>query len=163
MGFLPTIALVAMTASPVQAREQWTPVRLNITEVRPGTATAIERPVSARLREVKALLGYTNAQLAMQFGVSRQTIQNWLSGRPIDRANQTGFAALEDAGYRLTRANALAPLWELDEIDGLGCAFIDIPAHDTRTLSRAVDLLVEHAALIARKRAELDALFGDPA
>lgn len=49
------------------------------------------------IKEIKALSGLTNELIAPLMGVSRRSVQDWISGEPISQRNEQRLLALRDA------------------------------------------------------------------
>ena len=114
-----------------------------------------------RILVIKQLLEYNDSQLAMQFRVSRETIHAWMCGQEPHPDQVAAIGNLELHAQRLVAAGAVRPMWELNDVSGLETPFIEISAMDLSLIEKATNFLIAEAEIIARARAELDALF-DP-
>jgi DNA-binding transcriptional regulator YiaG len=63
------------------------------------------RVVATRIRQRMELLGVTPAQLAVDIGVPRKTIEAWMRGRQLPRADRIGLLA---AGLETSSSSLIA-------------------------------------------------------
>ena len=68
----------------VMSRQGYSPFA--ILKMEPTTAREIYAPYTDLMKEVKAGFGRTMSHLPSVFGVSRQTLYNWLSGTAVHRS-----------------------------------------------------------------------------
>lgn len=119
-------------------------------------------PYTDLMKEVKAGFGRTMSHLPVVFGVSRQTLYNWLSGETPKQQHQAKIVQLAAAAHIFIEAGFKPSAQSLDRIVAQGKSFIGLigqGADGRETAERLVR--IEKRGAIAR--AKLDSLLGDRA
>lgn len=117
-------------------------------------------PYTDLMKEVKVGFGRTMSHLPAVFGVSRQTLYNWLSGEIPKEQHQGKLVQLAAAARVFTEAGFKPTAHALDRTVAQGRSFVELlgaGADGKETAQR----LVRIAKRGATSREKLDALLGD--
>ena len=131
-----------------------------ILRMEPTTARAIYTPYTDLMKEVKAGFGRTMYHLPAVFGVSRQTLYNWLNGEIPKEQQQGRLVHLAEAARVFMEVGFKPTALSLDRTVANGKSFIELigqGADGKETAERLIRL--EKRGVSAR--AKLDALLGD--
>jgi DNA-binding XRE family transcriptional regulator len=142
----------------VMSRQGYSPFA--ILKMEPTTAREIYAPYTDLMKEVKAGFGRTMSHLPSVFGVSRQTLYNWLNGEIPKEQHQWRLVHLAAAARLFIEAGFKPTALSLDRTVAHGKSFIELigqGADGKETAERLIRL--EKRGVSAR--AKLDALLGD--
>jgi hypothetical protein len=117
-------------------------------------------PYTDLMKEVKAGFGRTISHLPAVFGVSRQTLYNWLNGETPKEQHQCKLVQLAAAARVFTGAGFKPTALSLDRTVAQGQSFVELigqGADGKETAERLVR--IEKRGAVARE--QLDALLGD--
>lgn len=117
-------------------------------------------PYTDLMKEVKAGFGRTMSHLPVVFGVSRQTLYNWLSGETPKEQHQSKLVQLAAAARVFTEAGFKPSALSLERTVAQGKSFVELigqGADGKETAERLVRIEKRGAAA----REKLDALLGD--
>lgn len=117
-------------------------------------------PYTDLMKEVKAGFGRTMSHLPAVFGVSRQTLYNWLNGETPKQQHQSKLVQLAAAARVFTDAGFKPTALSLDRTVAQGKSFVELigqGADGKETAERLVRIEIRGAAA----REKLDALLGD--
>ena len=116
-------------------------------------------PYTDLMKEVKAGFGRTMSHLPAVFGVSRQTLYNWLNGETPKQQHQHKLVQLAAAAHVFTEAGFKPTALSLERTVAQGKSFVELirqGADGKETAERLVRIEKSGAAA----RAKLDALLG---
>jgi transcriptional regulator with XRE-family HTH domain len=117
-------------------------------------------PFTDLMREVKAGFGRTMSHLPAVFGVSRQTLYNWLNGETPKEQHQSKLVQLAAAARVFTEAGFKPTAPSLDRTVAQGKSFIELIGQGADGKGTAERLIrIEKRGAAAREK--LDALLGD--
>jgi len=125
-----------------------------------AVAQDIYAPYTDLMKEVKAGFGRTMSHLPAVFGVSRQTLYNWLNGEIPKEQHQAKLVQLAAAALAFTEAGFKPTAMSLDRTVAKGKSFVELlgqGADGKETAERLVR--IERRGAAARDK--LDALLGD--
>lgn len=131
-----------------------------ILKVQLAAAQDAYAPYTNLMKEVKAGFGRTMSHLPAVFGVSRQTLYNWLNGETPKEQHQGKLVQLAAAARLFTEAGFKPTALSLDRIVAQGKSFVELigqGADGKETAERLVRIEKRGAAA----REKLDALLGD--
>jgi transcriptional regulator with XRE-family HTH domain len=131
-----------------------------ILKIEPTTARKIYAPYTDLMREVKAGFGRTMSHLPAVFGVSRQTLYNWLSGEIPKEQHQSKLVQLAAAARVFTSTGFKPTALSLDRTVAHGQSFIELIGQGADGKGTAERLIrIEKRGASAREK--LDALLGE--
>jgi transcriptional regulator with XRE-family HTH domain len=142
----------------VMSRQGYSPFA--ILKVEPAAAQDAYAPYTDLMKEVKAGFGRTMSHLTAVFGVSRQTLYNWLNGETPREQHQGKLVQLAAAARVFTETGFKPTALSLDRTVAQGKSFIELigqSADGKKTAERLVRIEKRGAAA----REKLDALRGD--
>ncbi|MFS2099411.1 hypothetical protein ACCC97_10645 [Variovorax sp. Varisp85] len=117
------------------------------------------RPFAKQMEAVKAGFGRTMSRLPTVFGVSRQTLYNWLDGETPKLQHREKLSALVDAAAEFKRRSFVPTSAALDRKLVRGKSFLDLLAEGANGTAVAKQLMdIETRGQSARSK--LDALLG---
>lgn len=117
-------------------------------------------PYTDLMREVKAGFGRTMSYLPAVFGVSRQTLYNWLNGETPNERHQGKLVELAAAARVFTEAGFKPTARALDRTVAQGKTFVELIRQGSDGKETAEQLVrIEKRGVAAREK--LDALLGD--
>jgi hypothetical protein len=119
-------------------------------------------PYTDLMKETKAGFGRTISHLPAVFGVSRQTLYNWLNGETPKEQHQGKLVQLAAAARVFTKAGFKPTALSLERTVAQGKSFVELigqGADGKETAERLVR--IEKRGAVAREK--LDALLGDSA
>lgn len=142
----------------VMSRQGYSPYA--ILKIEPTIAREIYAPYTDLMREVKAGFGRTMSHLPAVFGVSRQTLYNWLNGELPKEQHQSKLVQLAAAARVFTSTGFKPTPLSLDRIVAHGQSFIELIGQGTDGKGTAERLIrIEKRGASAREK--LDALLGE--
>lgn len=142
----------------VLSRQGYSPYA--ILKIEPTTTREIYAPYSDLMREVKAGFGRTMSHLPTVFGVSRQTLYNWLNGEIPKEQHQNKLLQLAAAARVFTSTGFKPTALSLDRTVANGKSFIELIGQGADGKGTAEKLIrIEKRGASAREK--LDALLGD--
>lgn len=142
----------------VMSRQGYSP--FVILKMDPTTVRDIYSPYTDLMKEVKAGFGRTMSYLPAVFGVSRQTLYNWLNGEIPKEQHQGKLLQLAAAARVFIGAGFKPTALSLDRSVVHGKSFIELIGQGTDGKETAERLIrLEKRGVSAR--AKLDALLGD--
>jgi len=142
----------------VLSRQGYSPYA--ILKIEPTTTREIYAPYSDLMREVKAGFGRTMSHLPTVFGVSRQTLYNWLNGEIPKEQHQNKLLQLAAAARLFTSTGFKPTALSLDRTVANGKSFIELIGQGADGKGTAEKLIrIEKRGASAREK--LDALLGD--
>jgi hypothetical protein len=130
--------------------------------LRGGPATAVGAYVTFTdlMKEVKAGFGRTMSHLPAIFGVSRQTLYNWINGETPKEHHRTKLVELAAAARVFTEAGFKPTALSFERTVAQGKSFSELIAQGANGKEMAERLVrIERRGVTAR--AKLDALLGD--
>lgn len=142
----------------VMSRQGYSPYAILKFEL--ATAKDTYAPYTDLMKEVKAGFGRTMSHLPEVFGVSRQTLYNWLSGETPKEQHQGKLIQLAAAARVFTKTGFKPTALSLDRTVAQGKSFVELigkGADGKETAERLVRIEKRGAAA----REKLDALLGD--
>jgi hypothetical protein len=142
----------------VMKRQGYSPYK--ILKVGSAAAQDIYAPFTELMKEVKAGFGRTMSHLPAVFGISRQTLYNWLNGEIPKEQHQSKLVQLAVAAHIFTEAGFKPTALSLDRTVAQGKSFVELigqGADGKETAERLVRIEKRGAAA----REKLDALLGD--
>lgn len=142
----------------VMSRRGYSPYA--ILKVELAAAQDTYAPYTDLMKEVKAGFGRTMSHLPAVFGVSRQTLYNWLSGETPKEQHQGKLIQLAAAARVFTKSGFKPTALSLDRTVAQGKSFVELigqGADGKETAERLVR--IENRGAAAREK--LDALLGD--
>ena len=141
----------------VMSRQGYSPYA--ILKVELAAAQETFAPYTNRMKEVKAGFGRTMSHLPAVFGVSRQTLYNWLNGETPKEQHQDKLVQLAAAARAFTEAGFKPSALSLERTVAQGRSFVELigqGADGKETAERLVR--IEKRGTVAK--AKLDALLG---
>lgn len=140
------------------SRQGYSP--FTIVKIEPSTTLPTYAPYADLMKEVKAGFGRTMSHLPAVFGVSRQTLYNWLNGEIPKEQNQGKLVQLAAAARVFIEAGFKPTAMSLDRTVAQGKSFIELIGQGTDGKETAEKLIrLEKRGATAREK--LDALLGD--
>ncbi len=142
----------------VMSRQGYSP--FEILKVELAAAQDTYAPYTDLMKEVKAGFGRTISYLPAVFGVSRQTLYNWLNGETPKEQHQGKLVQLAAAARVFTEAGFSPAALSLDRTVAQGKSLVELigqGADGKETAERLVR--IEKRGAAARKK--LDSLLGD--
>jgi transcriptional regulator with XRE-family HTH domain len=124
------------------------------------TVREMYAPYTQLMKEVKAGFGRTMSYLPAVFGVSRQTLYNWLNGEIPKEAHQGKLVHLAAAARVFIEAGFKPTALSLDRTVAHGKSFIELIGQGADGKESA-ERLIRLEKRGASARAKLDALLGD--
>ena len=131
-----------------------------ILKVQLAAAQDTYAPYTDLMKEVKASFGRTMSHLPVVFGVSRQTLYNWLNGETPKDQHQGKLVQLAAAARVFAEAGFKPTALSLDRTIAQGKSFVELigqGADGKETAERLIQIEKRGAAA----REKLDALLGD--
>jgi hypothetical protein len=126
----------------------------------PTPSLEVYAPYVDLMKEVKAGFGRTMSHLPAVFGVSRQTLYNWLNGEIPKKQHQGRLVQLAAAARVFIEAGFKPTAMSLDRTVAQGQSFIELVGQGADGAKTAEKLLrIEKRGTTARQK--LDALLGD--
>lgn len=142
----------------VMSRQGYSP--FVILKIEPTNTQEIFAPYTDLMREVKAGFGRTMSHLPAVFGVSRQTLYNWLNGETPKEQHQSKLLQLAAAARVFTSTGFKPTALSLDRTVTNGKSFIELIGQGADGKGAAERLIrIEKRGASAREK--LDALLGD--
>lgn len=141
----------------VMSRQGYSPYA--ILKVELAAAQETFAPYTNLMKEVKAGFGRTMSHLPAVFGVSRQTLYNWLNGETPKEQHQDKLVQLAAAARAFTEAGFKPSALSLERTVAQGRSFVELigqGADGKETAERLVR--IEKRGTVAK--AKLDALLG---
>lgn len=134
--------------------------RFHLINAAPIVAEAHYAPYAELMEEVKAGFGRTMSHLPPVFGVSRQTLYNWLAGELPKEQHQAKVIQLAAAARIFSEAGFKPTPTMLERTVAQGKSFVDLlgDGEDGREIAQRLIRIV-HRGSAAREK--LDALLGD--
>lgn len=123
------------------------------------TISASYAPYTDLMKEVKTGFGRTLSHLPAVFGVSRQTLYNWLSGEIPKEQHQEKLVQLAEAARVFVRMGFKPTALALDRTIAQGKSFVELLSEGADGKETA-ERLVRIAKRGATSREKLDALLG---
>ncbi len=117
-------------------------------------------PYTDLMKEVKAGFGRTISHLPAVFGVSRQTLYNWLNGETPKELHQGKLVQLAAAARIFTEAGFKPTALSLERTVAQGKSFVELIGQGANG-KEAAERLVRIEKRGAAAREKLDALLGD--
>lgn len=142
----------------IMSRQGYSPFR--ILKVEFATTQDSYAPYTGLMKEVKAGFGRTMSHLPAVFGVSRQTLYNWLHGETPKEQHQGRLVQLAAAARVFTEAGFKPTALSLERTVAQGKSFVELIGQDADGKETA-ERLVRIEKLGAAAREKLDALLGD--
>ncbi len=142
----------------VMSRQGYSPFA--ILKMEPTTAREIYTPYTDLMKEVKAGFGRTMSHLPAVFGVSRQTLYNWLNGEIPKEQHQGKLVHLAAAARVFMEAGFKPTALSLDRTVAHGKSFIELIGQGADGKESA-EKLIRLEKRGASARANLDVLLGD--
>jgi transcriptional regulator with XRE-family HTH domain len=142
----------------VMSRQGYSPFA--ILKMEPTTAREIYAPYTDLMHEVKAGFGRTMSHLPAVFGVSRQTLYNWLKGEIPKEQHQEKLVHLAAAARVFIESGFKPTALSLDRTVAHGKSFIELIGQGADGKETA-ERLIRIEKRGASARAKLDALLGD--
>lgn len=142
----------------VMSRQGYSPFVILKMEL--ATAQEIYAPYTDLMKEVKASFGRTMSHLPAVFGVSRQTLYNWLNGEIPKERHQGKLVQLAAAARVFIEAGFKPTAVSLDRTVAQGKSFLELIGQGTDGKETA-EKLIRLEKRRASARAKLDALLGD--
>lgn len=142
----------------VMTRQGYSPFA--ILKIEQTTAQKIYAPYTELMKEVKAGFGRTMSYLPAVFGVSRQTLYNWLNGEIPKAQHQGKLVHLAAAARVFIEAGFKPTALSLDRTVAHGKSFIELIEQGADGKESA-ERLIRLEKRGASARAKLDALLGD--
>lgn len=142
----------------VMSRQGYSPFA--ILKMEPTTAREIYTPYTDLMKEVKAGFGRTMSHLPAVFGVSRQTLYNWLNGEIPKEQRQGKLVHLAAAARVFMEAGFKPTALSLDRTVAHGKSFIELIGQGADGKESA-EKLIRLEKRGASARANLDVLLGD--
>lgn len=140
------------------SRQGYSP--FTIVKIEPSTTLPTYAPYTDLMKEVKAGFGRTMSHLPAVFGVSRQTLYNWLNGEIPKEPNQGKLVQLAAAARVFIEAGFKPTSMSLDRTVAHGKSFIELIGQGADGKESA-ERLIRLEKRGASARAKLDALLGD--
>lgn len=142
----------------VMSRQGYSPYA--VIKVALGAAQDTYAPYTDLMKEVKAGFGRTMSHLPAIFGVSRQTLYNWLNGETPKEQHQSKLVELAAAARVFMEAGFKPTSLSLDRAVAQGKSFVELIGQGADGKQTAERLLrIEKRGAAAREK--LDALLGD--
>ena len=141
----------------IMLRQGYSPFAILKMESTP--AREVYAPYKDQMKEVKAGFGRTMSHLPAVFGVSRQTIYNWLKGETPKEQHQGKLVNLASAARVFINAGFKPTALSLDRTVANGKSFIELIEHGADG-KEAAERLIRIERRGASVRAKLDALVG---
>ena len=117
-------------------------------------------PYTDLMKEVKAGFGRTMSHLPAVFGVSRQTLYNWLNGETPKEQHQNKLVQLAAAARAFTESGFKPTALSLERTVAQGKSFVELMVQGADGKDTAERLVrIEMRGTVAK--AKLDALLGD--
>lgn len=142
----------------VMSRQGYSPFA--ILKIESTTEREIYAPYTDLMKEVKAGFGRTMSYLPAVFGVSRQTLYNWLNGEVPKEQHQGKLVHLAAAARVFMEAGFKPTALSLDRIVAHGKSFIELIGQGADGKETA-ERLIRIEKRGASARAKLDALLDD--
>lgn len=142
----------------VMSRQGYSPFA--ILKMEPTTAREIYTPYTDLMKEVKAGFGRTISHLPAVFGVSRQTLYNWLNGEIPKEQHQGKLVHLATAARVFMEVGFKPTALSLDRTVAHGKSFIELIGQGADGKESA-EKLIRLEKRGASARVNLDALLGD--
>lgn len=140
------------------ARQGYSPFA--IVKVSSPIALDTYAPYIDLMKEVKTGFGRTMSHLPAVFGVSRQTLYNWLNGETPKEQHHDKLVQLAAAARVFTEAGFKPTALSLERVVAQGKSFLELIAQGAEGREAAERLVrIEKRGMAAR--AKLDALLGD--
>jgi hypothetical protein len=131
-----------------------------ILKIEPATAQETYTPYTDLMKEVKTGFGRTLSHLTAVFGVSRQTLYNWLDGETPKEQHQSKLVQLAVAARVFTEAGFKPTALSLERTVAQGESFVERIRQGADGRETAEQLIrIEKRGAAAREK--LDALLGD--
>ena len=144
----------------IVSRQGYQPPTILILKQEPTTPQETRAPFTDRMREVKAGFGRTMSHLPAVFGVSRQTLYNWLNGETPKEQHQSKLEQLAAAARVFAGADFKPTALSLDRTIAQGKSFIELIGQGADGKETAERLIrIEKRGAAAREK--LGALLGD--
>jgi hypothetical protein len=142
----------------VLSRQGYSP--FSILKMEPPTTQETYTPYTDLMKEVKAGFGRTMSHLPAVFGVSRQTLYNWLNGETPKEQHQGKLIQLAAAARVFIEAGFKPTALSLDRTVAQDKSFVELIGQGADGKGTAERLIrIEKRGLAAREK--LDALLGD--
>lgn len=142
----------------VMSRQGYSPYA--ILKIEPAAAKDTYAPYTDLMKEVKIGFGRTMSHLPTIFGVSRQTLYNWLNGETPREQYQGKLIQLAAAARVFTEAGFKPTALSLDRTAAQGKSFVELIGQGADGKEMAERLIrIEKRGVIAREK--LNALLGD--
>ena len=142
----------------VMSRQGYSPYA--ILKIEPTTAREIYTPYTDLMKEVKVGFSRTMSHLPAVFGVSRQTLYNWLNGEIPKEQHQSKLVQLAVAARVFTSAGFKPTTRSLDRTVAHGKSLIELIGQGADGKGTAERLIrIEKRGASAREK--LDALLGE--
>ncbi len=142
----------------VMSRQGYSP--FVILKMESTTVREMYAPYTELMKEVKAGFGRTMSYLPAVFGVSRQTLYNWLNGEVPKEQHQGKLVHLAAAARVFIEAGFKPTALSLDRTVANGKSFIELIGQGADGKESA-EKLIRLEKRGASARAKLDALLGD--
>ena len=142
----------------VKSRQGYRPYK--VTDVEVAALPETYAPYTGLMREVKAGFGRTMSHLPAVFGVSRQTLYNWLSGEVPKEQHQGKLVQLAAAAHVFAETGFKPTPQALDRTVAQGKSFVELigEGSDGKETAERLVRIVKRGAV---SRGKLDALLGD--
>ncbi len=142
----------------VMSRQGYSPY--TVLKVQGTAAHKALAPYAELMKQVKTGFGRTMSNLPAVFGVSRQTLYNWLNGETPKEQHQNKLIQLAAAAQAFTTANYKPTPLSLERTVAESKSFLELIKHGADGAEAARKLIrLEKRGLIAN--AKLDALLGN--
>lgn len=144
----------------IVSRQGYQPPTILVLKQEPTTPQETRAPFADLMREVKAGFGRTMSHLPAVFGVSRQTLYNWLNGETPKEQHQSKLEQLAAAARVFAGADFKPTALSLDRTIAQGKSFIELIGQGADGKETAERLIrIEKRGAAAREK--LNALLGD--
>lgn len=141
----------------IMSRQGYSPYA--VLKVQSTAAHKALTPYAELMKQVKTGFGRTMSNLPAVFGVSRQTLYNWLNGETPKEQHQNKIVQLAAAAHAFTAASFKPTTLSLERTVAESKSFIELIKHGADGEETAKKLIrLEKRGEIAN--AKLDALFG---
>jgi len=142
----------------VMSRQGYRP--FEILEMEPSTTLETFAPCMDLMKEVKVGFGRTMSHLPTVFGVSRQTLYNWLNGETPKEKHHRKLLQLAAAAQVFIEAGFKPTALSLERTVAQGKSFLELIGQDADGKGTAERLIrIEKRGVAAREK--LDDLLGD--
>lgn len=144
----------------IESRQGYQPFTILILKQEPTAPQETRAPFTDLMRKVKAGFGRTMSHLPAVFGVSRQTLYNWLNGETPKEQHQSKLEQLAAAARVFTETGFKPTALSLDRTIAQGKSFIELIGQGADGKETAERLIrIEKRGAAAREK--LGALLGD--